>query len=169
MASELTEGELDRVVGLVDGALRSFPCPAPRIGEPEPAFTGRVFVPQLRVRLKTLGINGLTVAGDGLIRPTATYLLGHQFFPDLSVSYFERRLVAYEVKFLRARGRSNSISTALGQCLLYQLDRYPRVRALLVECGRTVPKEEQEHCARLFKRAGDRIDLIYRTTEKITE
>jgi hypothetical protein len=159
---DLSEHERGRVVALVDEALRNFPCPAPLPGETEPQFTARVLVPKSRRCIEDLDIPGFTIAGEGVGRPIPTYLLGHRFYPDLSVSYFGHRLVAYEVKFLRRYGRSGSISTALGQCLLYQLDRYPRVRALLIESFRAVSPEDQDHCSTLFHQGQERIKVIYK-------
>ncbi len=166
-SSRLDEDAKRRLVGLIDSTLRRFPCPMPREGETEPLFTAHILLPQVRLRIQELGIQGVTATGDGSARPTPTYLLGHRFYPDMSVSYFGERLVAYEVKFLRQGGRSNAISTALGQCLLYQLDRYPRVRAVLIDTNELVDHEDLQHCASLFANSGDTVEVIYRRAMRL--
>jgi hypothetical protein len=161
MAHELKDEEESRLVGLFDTALKSQPLAKPLVNEAEPAYTLRVLMPILRLVQEKLGIDGITIAGEGSGRVVPTYLLGHRFFPDMAVSFFGQRLAAYEVKFLRDFGRSNAISTAVGQCLLYRLDRYSRVRAVLIDrIG--VSAEDIDHCKALFAREGERIKVIHR-------
>jgi hypothetical protein len=161
MATEaLSDEEEARLVGLFDSTLRDSDFDPPSLDETEPAFTARVLMPLIHTVQRRIGLDGVTLAGEGMTRVVPTYLLGHRFYPDMAVSYFGKRLVAYEVKFLRKRGRPNSLATALGQSLLYQLDRYHRVRAVLID-SLGVGLEDLEHCRAMFGTA-DQIDVIYR-------
>lgn len=160
-SDRLTNTQESRIVALFDAGLQRAALSKPLTAESEPAYTARVLIPVVEAVRQRLALDGVTIAGDGTTRTVPTYLLGHRFYPDMSISFYGRRLAAYEVKFLRAGPRSNAISTAFGQCLLYQLDRYPRVRAVLLD--RTGTRgDDLEHAMNLMKRSGDRIGLIHR-------
>ncbi len=158
--NNLGDEEEERLVALFDDALATRRIRAPQDGEGEPTYTARVLMPIVEGVRDHIGIEGVILAGEGTSRVVPTYLLGHRFYPDIALSFYGRRLAAYEVKFLRASGRPNSMSTAIGQCLLYQLDRYPRARAVLIDSVGVSP-QDIEHCQSLFsKRLG--MDVIYR-------
>jgi hypothetical protein len=158
--SDLTEREENQLVAVFDEAISTSRIRAPFDHESEPAYTANVLMPIAEGLRHRLGIEGVTLAGEGTSRVVPTYLLGHRFYPDIALSFYGRRLAAYEVKFLRASGRPNSMSTAIGQCLLYQLDRYPRARAVLIDWV-GISRQDVEHCHSLLSRQRG-VDVIYR-------
>ena len=162
MLPQLSEDEEAQLIELIDSAIQETPLRNPAPAESEPTYTARVLMPIAKGVIQRVGLDGVTLAGEQSTRVAPTYFLGHSFFPDMGVSYFARRLVAYEVKFLREQGRPNALSTALGQCLLYQLERYSYVRAILIDHLST-PRADLDHCDRLLSRAEGRIRVIHRT------
>jgi len=158
----LSQADAARVVALFDHDLAEAPLEKPHVGESEPSYTARALIPLVTAVHRRLSIEGMTIAGDGTTRPVPTYLLGHRFYPDIAISHFGQRLAAYEVKFLRSRSRSNTIATAFGQSALYHLDRYPHVRAVLLDRLR-VGRDDLEHARKLTTDGQGSMALIYRS------
>jgi hypothetical protein len=101
--------------------------------EGEVAYTSRALVPLVQDLLDRLSIDGLLLGGHhtGINRPIR--YLGMDFHPDLAILEGERRLLALEVKFLTASGRSTAFTTALGQTLAYRNGGYLAAAALIVD------------------------------------
>jgi hypothetical protein len=163
VSSELDDAQRQQLVEVFDRAFAVATLPNPRESETEPQYAARVLLPIAVAAREKLGLSGVTISGEGAGTVVPTYLLTHRFYPDFAVSYFGERLLAVEVKFLRRGGRSSAIAMALGQCLLYQLDRYPYARALLVDLRGRVDSADLEHCDRLFAEARG-IAVIHKAT-----
>jgi hypothetical protein len=161
VSDNLSQDEELQLVEVFDRAFGSASLPMPQRGETEPQYAARVLLPIAAEARDRLNVSGLTLAGEGAGTVVPTYLLSHRFFPDFAVSYFAKRLLAVEVKFLRESGRSTAIASALGQCLLYQLDRYPYARALLIDLRGRLSSSDLLHCHSLFSQSGG-ISVIHR-------
>lgn len=118
--------------GLLSG-LAGDPLPPLKGNEGEVAYTSRALVPLIQDLLDRLSINGLLLGGHhtGINRPIR--YLGMDFHPDLAILEGERRLLALEVKFLTASGRSTAFTTALGQTLAYRNGGYLAAAALIID------------------------------------
>jgi len=118
---------------------------APTLSEEETSYTARSLWPLINSELKKFSDFPLRVRGDGGDRSIPASHLGEQFFPDLSVTLeghgVDNHIWAVEVKFLRDDSRNNSISTALGQALLYR-QRYLYTAVLFVDVSSYVPGEQ---------------------------
>jgi hypothetical protein len=106
----------------------------PKAAEREPAFTARVLSPIIRNAISSIGVAGLRWGGDGARHtlPTVT-TMGLSFAPDLAIQFERRRILAFEVKFLRREQRQTALATALGQALLYKSFGYESVGIILIE------------------------------------
>jgi len=118
---------------------------APTLNEEETSYTARSLWPLINSELKKLPDLPLKVRGDGGDdRSVPASHLGEQFFPDLAVTLeghgVDNYIWAVEVKFLRDDSRNNSISTALGQAVLYR-QRYLYTAVLFVDVSSYVPGE----------------------------
>ncbi|MEY2674718.1 MAG: hypothetical protein RLZZ514_1283 [Actinomycetota bacterium] len=103
-------------------------------GEKEPSYTRRVLYPQFKKFVDDLGDKQVSLASDGTQNRPTPVLIGHgqKFFPDMSISVFGGRSIAFEVKFLGDQSFSGSLATAVGQALVYSTCGYSYAHALLV-------------------------------------
>ena len=103
-------------------------------GEKEPSYTRRVLYPQFKKFVTDLGDKQVSLASDGTQnRPTPVLVgNGQKFFPDMSLSVFGDRSIAFEVKFLGDQYYSGNLATAVGQALVYSTCGYRYAHALLV-------------------------------------
>jgi hypothetical protein len=83
--------------------------------------------------LKELEISGLTLHGDGRSSAPGIALPSATFHPDIALLYQRERSVAFEVKFLRQKGRQGSLSAAIGQATVYGSHGYEAVGIILLD------------------------------------
>lgn len=85
--------------------------------------------------IRELNHDGLKLRGDGEERPDYV-TLGHlKFTPDVAISHNHTREIAVECKFISSWSVNNSISTAIGQAVLYQNLGYRLSMVILIEKG----------------------------------
>jgi hypothetical protein len=103
-------------------------------GETEPKYTGRVLRPWLKKYVAALNEPALTVRSDGEVPPPGLVLGSMAFRPDAAIMHFGRRLVSFEVKFLRSgQDPTGAFSKALGQALIYKDAGYLHSHVLLFD------------------------------------
>jgi hypothetical protein len=158
----LTRTQADRVFDLSVQVLRQVALLAPSAGERERAFTAVRLRPHIENLVGDVGVHGLRVAGDGggPVRPV--FLFGLQFFPDLTVSYFDQQLAAFEVKFLRAAQRQRQLVTAAGQAYFYRRVGYERVGLILIDLDNRLSDSEIEQTQKFCRGRDDPLSLIIR-------
>ncbi len=111
------------------------------LGEKEPGYTKRVLLPQFEAFVSELNDKQLSLASDGSsLRPNpVTVGDGQSFYPDIAISLFGGRTVAFEVKYLGDQSYSGRLATALGQSVIYATCGYRFAHALLVSESGTTP------------------------------
>jgi hypothetical protein len=89
-------------------------------GEKEPDYTRRVLLPQFEAFVIDLEDRQLALASDGAaVRPNpVTVGNGQNFYPDISISLFGNRTIAFEVKYLGEQSYSGRLATAVGQAVV---------------------------------------------------
>lgn len=116
-------------------------------GEKEPEYTRRVLLPQFETFVFELKDKQLALAGDGaVVRPNPVIVgNGQSFYPDISISLFGNRTIAFEVKYLGENSYSGRLATAVGQAVVYATCGYRFSHAILVaESGfKTLPHEDR--------------------------
>lgn len=126
--------EVEALADRVVAALASGSLPEPASEEAETSYTARAIFPALADSVDALEIDGLLLKADGGPTVAPMAFLGQRFRPDFTLTYRGRELlVAGEVKFLRSSNRSGSISTALGQALLYNAAGFSQAVVVLVD------------------------------------
>jgi hypothetical protein len=121
--------------------LREAPLASPAPTDSERQFTAQRLHPVVQRLFRELDIRGLGTAGDGGPPVAPTYLLGLQFYPDITIAHYDRRLLAIEVKILRIGQRQNALATAVGQAAIYK-GLYERTCVLVVDMVGELPDDE---------------------------
>lgn len=160
VAPGLTEAQVSRLMEFVVSEFREVPLEAPLPIESETAYTRRCLVSLVRGVLARLAIEGLVDAGIGSAPVQPVPLFGLLFFPDLTVTFHGRRILAFEVKFLGATGRQYSVSTALGQTYLYQQAGYRRAGTLLLDVANLLSDDDVKHAEDVCRSAS--IEVVVR-------
>lgn len=132
---ELSEERARRLFELFVGRLKEDELEAPWGTESESAYTRRCLQPWLGRFLAELGFRGLVARGEGAAPTSRVHVMDLDFYPDLAISYFDDRVVAVEVKFLRGSQRQNSFATSVGQGRIYEVGGYRKSAIFLVETG----------------------------------
>jgi hypothetical protein len=156
----LDEAQVARLMKLVAGALRQNALEAPHPSEREPAYTARCLRAPIMHVLAELQIDGLMYAGDGGAPVRPVPLFGLSFYPDLTVTFFGARTLAFEVKFLSSARRQNSVATGLGQAYLYRQAGYRRTGAFLIDLANMMSDEDIKRAEDVCRSAD--IDVIVR-------
>lgn len=120
----LSGGDAANLSQLVAHRLRHEPLSPPHSTELEPAYTARVIQPALGRALSEANVSGLFPVGDGSSPVEPAIFLDRRFYPDFGAMYFDQRILAGEVKILRARQSQNAIATAVGQVTIYRESGY---------------------------------------------
>lgn len=105
-----------------------------QLGEKEPEYTRRVLFPQFEEFVLELNDKQLSLASDGSSSRPNPVAVGHgqTFYPDISISLFGERTIAFEVKYLGEQSYSGRLATAVGQAVVYATCGYRYAHALLV-------------------------------------
>lgn len=90
------------------------------------------------------------------------FLFGLRFFPDLTLSYFDQQLAAFEVKFLRSSQRQHQLVTATGQAYFYQRVGYERVGVLLIDLDNRLSDHDIEQAEDLAATGPHSLALVIR-------
>lgn len=130
MERELSDLAVSKIFSLVLGEFDSNVLPAPRRGETEPQYVARCMLPIARNCLRLY--RDLACDGQGGQQVSPVSYLGLKFFPDLTVKRFGQKILAIEVKYLRRPNLQASVSTAVGQALIYQHAGYAKSAVFLV-------------------------------------
>lgn len=118
--------------------LRTGDLPSVDVKEREPNIVRKALVPAIAAELKKLGIEGLTLEGEGLSLARPTVYLGSNFYPDVAVLDLGTRAIAIEVKKLDGPSRQSKLATALGQATIYKLTGYAQSIVFLTEDGHNI-------------------------------
>jgi hypothetical protein len=154
----LTDKQLDRLQNKLVERLRCADLPAPTEREREPVYTTRCLIRPVEALLDDLAIPGLLVAGEQAAPVQPVYLLGSQFFPDITVSYHSQPLIAVEVKYLKGGG---SVAVAIGQSVLYGLIGYRRSVMFVIDRNRKTSADEVLRAVGLIRKSSG-IELVVR-------
>lgn len=93
---------------------------APLAGEKEPTYTARVLAPQVESFLATLNEPRLQLKADGDLRPVPIAFDSRHFYPDISIDHLNERVLAIECKFMGDSHVNSSLTTAIGQAVVYR-------------------------------------------------
>lgn len=138
----ISDIQLVRLEQLVISDIESATFPRPIDEEKEEEFTKRVFLPHLQSSVEAIGAKFLFLRSDGGVSPLATYWQGMAFYPDATITAFSDKLIAFEIKFLRAGDPGGSLSKAIGQSILYKMGGFERSYSLIFDLrGRFVPMD----------------------------
>ena len=79
-------------------------------------------------------VKDVRVEGEGVRRARAARFMGYSFYPDISIMYDTRRLIAYEAKYLKNdfMGVQASVASAMGQASIYEVNGYYRAGLIFV-------------------------------------
>jgi hypothetical protein len=139
----LNDKQVADLMRLIVRDFRNEPFGVPSEAEPEPAYTRRCLAPVLRGTLRRLKVPGLVLIGSaGGIIPQPVPLFGQRFYPDLAVAQQRGKLVAFEVKYLKADFRESAIATAIGQAYLYRQAGYRASGVLFIDQVGVMSKDE---------------------------
>lgn len=169
MPGELTDRQVARLMELVLSQLRKTVLSAPRPTEHEPQYTARSLQEPIRQVLDGLGIHGLIRTGEGAGRVGPVVLFGQRFYPDLAVTYHGRKVLAFEVKFMRQSGRENAVATALGQTYLYRQAGYRVSGAFLIDMYGRMTNAEITAAETICRSAGIEVVVRRRSGQLLIE
>jgi hypothetical protein len=155
------------VVHLVKASLASGELDAPLIGEREPRYVARVLSPRVAASVSALTIPGLICQGEGLSPVAVVYFLGIQYRPDIAVCNYRDRILAVEVKFIRAGQFSAQVALALGQATLYRKGGFMASAALIIDLEDRIAHFDLEHAGSLFSDEATDVMFFKRSGKKI--
>lgn len=94
--------------------------PLPLREEMETNYTQRVILPFFLNWVKELNEKDLHVRGDGGTNPLPIIWDEINLYPDVTITIFQKRLLAIEVKFIRIEDSGGSLTKAIGQTFMYE-------------------------------------------------
>lgn len=93
---------------------------------------------------------GITVLGEGHFVARPARFLAFSLYPDVSLMYYDQKLLAIEAKFIDFENSVGAIATAIGQAFLYSRSSYLTSIALLLgNASEEIRNELEEENARL--------------------
>ena len=101
----------------------------------EPTIVKQCLVPAIATLLKRIGIEGITIEGEGLALARPTVYLGSAFYPDVAILDLGVRAIAIEAKKLDGPNRQAKLAMAVGQGALYKMSAYTQSIVFLTEEG----------------------------------
>jgi hypothetical protein len=90
-------------------------------------------VPQIEKMLVDIKEKRLNLRGDGVQPVRPLFKSRFSIKPDIEIEIFGERLLAFEVKILRKNDPTGSLTTAIGQGLLYRAWGYKAAFVLIID------------------------------------
>ena len=129
----------------------------PKYSEKEITYTKYTLLPCIKDIFNEESNKGLIIRGP--INPLKGKFFGGDYLSDISISFERRPLIGIEVKLLKSEGRHQSLSTAIGQTLIYALGQYERAVLFIIDEKLNIDKDELDVLRkRLYK---NNVTLVY--------
>lgn len=106
----------------------------------EIAYTKYTLLPHIKEIFTEEIKKGLIIRGP--INPLKGKFFDGDYLSDISISFKRKPLIGIEVKLLKSEGRHQSLSTAIGQTVIYSLKQYERAILLIIDEKLNIDKDE---------------------------
>jgi hypothetical protein len=136
--------------------------PLPILEEKETTYTQRVILPFISEWVKELNEGELHVRGDGGLNPLPIVWDEISLYPDVTIMIFQRRLLAIEVKFVRAEDPGGSLTKAIGQTSMYEKAGFANAIAIIFDSRRMMVSNQGFHLSQVIPISENSSALYYK-------
>lgn len=155
--SSLTDKQFSILIKVISRTLEDTEFGQPKLGSTELFITKNHVIPRIEEVIAKIKKKGLNVRGDGSQPVRPIYKSNFSVKPDIEIENYGERLIAVEVKILKKKDPTGSLSKAIGQGLLYRVWGYKAVFVLVFDFrpGKNVKTKK------LKSRISDLVDNLY--------